>query len=492
MSPAMTHVRLESDVTLTVDGQSWERKADVQDDVAWFESPTFVITDGPIIEPELPELQNVKLEGDILTWEMDPDVFTYVLELNGKYGGAVESPCDLRVFCETFELDYGEYKGTLVGRNKDNKDVTRVTKFEYDYQPEHHTLVAFLESISGSSDFDEIDADKLFRYPTLTSETEDVSLHNMYYEKLLDDGTWRSTGFGTNQPFAPGTYRCKINAEIAREHYSDTAFWADKVELLMDGTPWTYGGPLGWNGDYCVAVSFYSPLIIVEEEKPVDPDDITGGRWYTKWGATYYETEDGENLYGLKKIDGDYYYFNTSGAMKKETFITIGKNKRYFGKDGKMVIDDFVTVNKATYYMNDEGNMATGITYAKGEWYYFRDSTGAMVKDELVTLEYDGEKCTYYLEPDGVMHLGFLTRWGVTRFFKRTNGIMQKGFVRIDKHVYYFRPENGAMVKNQFLKLDGYEYYLKADGTRAEDETLVIWGVHYVFNSYGELVMKYK
>jgi glucan-binding YG repeat protein len=277
-----------------------------------------------------------------------------------------------------------------------------------------------------------------------------------------------------------------------KEDIKDVTILYDNVGLMVDEKEWFFDEVNKYNLEGITAATFYSPAFEVKEDKPVDPDDITGGRWYTKWGATYYETEDGENLYGLKKIDGDYYYFNTSGAMKKETFITIGKNKRYFGKDGKMVIDDFVTVNKATYYMNDEGNMATGITYAKGEWYYFRDSTGAMVKDELVTLEYDGEKCTYYLEPDGVMHLGFLTRWGVTRFFKRTNGIMQKGFVRIDKHVYYFRPENGAMVKNQFLKLDGYEYYLKADGTRAEDETLVIWGVHYVFNSYGELVMKYK
>ena len=190
------------------------------------------------------------------------------------------------------------------------------------------------------------------------------------------------------------------------------------MELLMDGTPWTYGGPLGWNGDYCVAVTFYSPLIIVEEEKPVDPENITGGRFYVKWGATYYETEDGGLLQGLKKIDGDYYFFNKNGTMKKDVNITI---------DGK----------------------------------------------------------TYYFDKNGKRFSGLLTKWGATYFF---NDEMIYGFTNIGDNTYFFRPNTGAMVKDQFISADGKTFFLKPDGTMAKDETILKWTVMYQFDEDGHLV----
>ena len=175
---------------------------------------------------------------------------------------------------------------------------------------------------------------------------------------------------------------------------------------------------MGWNGDYCVAVTFYSPLIIVEEEKPVDPENITGGRFYVKWGATYYETEDGGLLQGLKKIDGDYYFFNKNGTMKKDVNITI---------DGK----------------------------------------------------------TYYFDKNGKRFSGLLTKWGATYFF---NDEMIYGFTNIGDNTYFFRPNTGAMVKDQFISAAGKTFFLKPDGTMAKDETILKWTVMYQFDEDGHLV----
>ena len=65
---------------------------------------------------------------------------------------------------------------------------------------------------------------------------------------------------------------------------------------------------------------------------------------------------------------------------------------------------------------------------------------------------------------------------------------MIHGFYEIEDKTYYFRPNTGAMVKDQFISSEGKTFYLKTDGTMAKDETILKWTVMYQFDEDGHLV----
>ena len=119
MSPAMTHVRLESGVTLTVDGQSWERQADVQYDVAWFQSPTFVISDEPIID-EIP----------IFIYNYTDDGYcsedSYIFNIYGNISNTKNSSLEIEL-----NMNNQEYNASCNLEKIQNKDVTHKYKCEF-------------------------------------------------------------------------------------------------------------------------------------------------------------------------------------------------------------------------------------------------------------------------------------------------------------------------------------------------------------------------
>ena len=150
-------------------------------------------------------------------------------------------------------------------------------------------------------------------------------------------------------------------------------------------------------------------IAVVKDSMDKEKEDLgyTDGRWYTKWGSTYYETADGEKLSGINKIDGVYYSFSNKGAMQKSVFVTEGANTYYFGSDGKMVTG-WMTKWTAVYYFDENGVMQTGFIVIDGKTYHFSNK-GAMSKSTWVTV--DGVK--YYIKADGTMAVDeTITKWG--------------------------------------------------------------------------------
>lgn len=431
ISPNFPEVRFESTLTLTVDGEEWDLLGDIGD-TASFVSPEFEIAADA---PELPKIEDAKVEYDELSWKASPEVDCYVVELvtGFVYSCAddnITSPYNLKEFCEYYEFDYGTYHGRLYGTDKSSfEQTTRVFEFDYIYRPQ--ALIGIIDSVSGTSNFDQIVADGIYRFPTFTSQTEDVEISNMYYQVKVSDDDFRTTGFGEDQPFAPGTYRLQINVSIDPKYLSDLIFDDTGVELFIDGKPWTYGEVLGRTSIGIASIIFHSPEFTIKEDEPnepidpidpidpQDPENITGGTWTSKWGATYYVTEDGEKLTGMNKVEGDYYLFSKKGTMQKSTFYEEDGKKYYFGSDGKAIT-------------------------------------------------------------------GWLKKWTATYYFE-DDFTMKTGFADIDGDTYYFNAK-GHLVKSKWIEEEGNKYYAKADGKLAKNETIKKWGKKYSFDADGVLL----
>lgn len=120
-------------------------------------------------------------------------------------------------------------------------------------------------------------------------------------------------------------------------------------------------------------------------------------------GQKWYFASDGKMYTGMKKISGNYYYFDPSTGAAKSGFITASNgNTRYF---------------RNKYY-----TMATGWTKtSKGEKRYFAKSNGVMCK-------------------------GLKSVSGSKYYFDTSTGIAQGGWVTINENKYYFDPSSFKMV----------------------------------------------
>ena len=133
----------------------------------------------------------------------------------------------------------------------------------------------------------------------------------------------------------------------------------------------------------------------------------TDGRWYSRWGATYYETSEGELLTGMQKVEGKYYFFSNKGKLCKSTFEEVGGNTYYFNADGELTTG-WLKKWTATYYFDENGVMQTGFVKLDDGTYFFKDS-GKMITSEWVTEGND----KYYFKADGKMAQSeTLTIWG--------------------------------------------------------------------------------
>jgi hypothetical protein len=155
-------------------------------------------------------------------------------------------------------------------------------------------------------------------------------------------------------------------------------------------------------------------------DKEAEDEGYTDGRWYTKWGSTYYETADGQKLTGFQKIEGAYYYFNSKGAMQVKTFVEEGGNTYYFGNEGKMTIGWMERwFNK--YYFDECGIMQIGFADVDGVTYYFSEK-GQLVENSWITID----DAKYYAKSDGsIAKNETITKWGKKYSFDENGQLIE-------------------------------------------------------------------
>ena len=227
-----------------------------------------------------------------------------------------------------------------------------------------------------------------------------------------------------------------------------------------------------------------------------------GGQWwyrhqdgtYTKNdfevidNQTYYFDNDGYRVTGWKQVKSDWYYFNASGMMVKNSWSgnyflekdgKMAKSKwigtfyvdangvwqpdcwAYNGRwwyrygDGSYPRNKFDVINNNVYYFDSNGYVVTGWQVINGNWYYFNGS-GAMLKSQWIV--------NYYVGKDGIMAK---SSW-------------------VDNNQYYVN-ENGVYVPGRWVQF-GSRWCYYAGNVYAKDITLNIGGKAYTFDSEGYLV----
>ncbi|MCQ2429223.1 MAG: hypothetical protein MJ192_02720 [Clostridia bacterium] len=202
---------------------------------------------------------------------------------------------------------------------------------------------------------------------------------------------------------------------------------------------------------------------------------------------TYYYVEDVMQK-GLQQIDGSYYFFrNSTGAMMTDNTYTvtpaygnglITKSTTFaFGANGvgtEVKFTGFKTVGSNTYYYVEDV-MQKGLQQIDGSYYFFRNSTGAMMTDNTytVTPAYGNglitKSTTFAFGANGVgtevKFTGFKTVGSNTYYY--VDDVMQKGLQQIDGDYYFFRNSTGAMMKSMTYTVQiAYSNGLLTEATR--------------------------
>jgi glucan-binding YG repeat protein len=200
--------------------------------------------------------------------------------------------------------------------------------------------------------------------------------------------------------------------------------------------------------------------------------------WLTLEEGTYYLDDKGVPVTGVKTIDGKKYIFSKDGIRYTGWYVKSGKTY-YFGSDGAMVTGS-QKIDSKWYYFSSKGVMYTGWLTKSGNTYYF-DENGVRASGKKVI---DGN--TYYFNSKGVMQIGWLTKSGKTYYFN-TNGTMQFGWKKIDKKWYRF-DKKGVMITGWVREERDYNvnyYYMGEDGAMLVNTSIEINGIVYTFDKNG-------
>jgi glucan-binding YG repeat protein len=155
-----------------------------------------------------------------------------------------------------------------------------------------------------------------------------------------------------------------------------------------------------------------------------DTSEDLDGKFVRKWFNVYYQLSDGTYLTGLHKIEGNLYFFYESGAMARNTFIT---------------------VSEKTYYFDDMGQAVKGFLTRWFFFNYYFDSNGVMVTNSFVTA---GDS-TYYFAADGLMVRYWQTIDGKQYYFG-SDGKMVKGCIEMWWNIYVF-DDNGVLIESHSI-----------------------------------------
>ncbi|SCX98024.1 hypothetical protein [Butyrivibrio sp. INlla14] len=149
-------------------------------------------------------------------------------------------------------------------------------------------------------------------------------MHEQYIPVRSDDKDY----------FSEGQYRYEVLVYIDGK-YQYTHELSEEIKLFVDGKEWTIDEKMSnGSGRY-----FLSPVFTIGDE-PIDPNpdpnpEEPKGTWKTKWGATYYETED--------------------GRLTKSTWITVGIDKYYTKSDGKLAKSETILKWGKRYTFDENG-----------------------------------------------------------------------------------------------------------------------------------------
>ncbi|GHU63900.1 hypothetical protein FACS189418_8070 [Clostridia bacterium] len=174
--------------------------------------------------------------------------------------------------------------------------------------------------------------------------------------------------------------------------------------------------------------------------------------------------------------------------MLEQSNKTYLKKSWYFGTDNNW------------YYLDDDGHMRTGWHQINSKWYNFT------INGQMRTGWYLDKGQWFYLKPSGEMQTGWLRNKDQWFYLNESNGAMQTGWLYDKNHWYYLTLENGNMYEGWlktgetwyyltpnsgimhtgWMKSNDAWYYLASNGSRVENQTIVLEQKEYRFDVQGK------
>jgi glucan-binding YG repeat protein len=177
-------------------------------------------------------------------------------------------------------------------------------------------------------------------------------------------------------------------------------------------------------------------------------------------GDTYLLGAKGIAKTGLRRYNGQRYFFNTSDGKMLRNCTVKYNGKLYYAKSDGTFATGWFRVGKKRYYANSAGRLKTGWQTYNGQKYYFNSKTGAMRTGITKVGDY-----YYYYASNGKLRTGWFKANGKKYYGTPSGslkGALMTGFQRIGTKRYLFGTK-GAL-RTGWKRVDGYKYYLGTDG----------------------------
>ena len=219
------------------------------------------------------------------------------------------------------------------------------------------------------------------------------------------------------------------------------------------------------------------------------PAMASGGYWENRDGRWYYTNSLGEPCVGRHKINGVWYFFETSSynsefyysEMVYDTWRTdfLTEEMYYFSSSGAMATGWFKDQNGHWCYCKSDGAAYNGWLKSGGKWYYI--DQGYMLYGGTHELP-DGSK--HKFSSSGVWNgevggtsTQVQTGWYSINgkwFYGLSNGSNATNWKKISGVWYYFEPnanssdnQLGEMYANEWIRAMQHVYYFKSNGAMA-------------------------
>lgn len=158
-------------------------------------------------------------------------------------------------------------------------------------------------------------------------------------------------------------------------------------------------------------------------------------------GGEYLFSAEGVRQNGWVTLENGTFYYDPASGIKVRGFMDDAKGRRYLSPDDGHLVTGAVAIEGKNYYFNGEGVMVTGMTAREDGTYYYDGATGQMLFG-WITL---GEK-TYYADEAGHIVTGAYPVQGQTYFFDETGALVRNQMLTIEGVSYQTTPE-GVLVQ---------------------------------------------
>ena len=181
-------------------------------------------------------------------------------------------------------------------------------------------------------------------------------------------------------------------------------------------------------------------------------------------GNIYYADETGliRKETGWIEENGKRYFSNASGELYHDMIITFGRDWYYMGADGAAMTGSFTTKDGRIFEADETGLIDRNVGWKErdGKRYFYSD-TGELYRNRIITFGRDW----YYMGDDGAAMTGTFTTKDGRLFEADETGLIKRnvGWKEINGKRYFYN-DSSELYRNMMITFGKDRYYMGADG----------------------------